>query len=289
MYSLIVLAMVLAAGLTALRFAQAARTRRLALQRIGVQIQEDGMAAPLIEAEERQIPVYPRRYRWAPVAVAISTGASIHWLTSLPTPYSFGFGMLSGALSYLFEERWADQRIQRIESQLADAIDLMVASLHAGSALLAALEATLAQSSRPLRGELETLVGRIRLGEDPRAAVRELAMRVPLESFRLFTYCLLVHWETGGSLAMSLRTIGRTVRDRLEVARRIAAQAVESQISVVAIMSIIYGLVILMHHTSPQTYNKLLYSLIGSYVACGLMFMQSVGMIWIWRMSRIRF
>ena len=105
---------------------------------------------------------------------------------------------------------------------------MMVASLRAGTALLGALEATLTESRQPMRGELENLVGRIRLGEDPRAAVKELAMRVPLESFRLFSYCLLVHWETGGSLAVSLRTVASTVRDRIEVARRIAAQAVES-------------------------------------------------------------
>jgi tight adherence protein B len=176
-----------------------------------------------------------------------------------------------------------------MESQLGDAIDLMVASLRAGSALVAALEATLGEARSPIRQELESMVGRIRLGEDPRSAVRDLALRVPLESFRLFSHSLLVHWETGGSLASSLRTVGRTVRDRLEVSRRISAQAVESQVSVIAVMGISYGLTLFMLKSNPGPLLKLLYSEIGSYVASGLMILQAIGMTWIWRMSRIRF
>jgi Flp pilus assembly protein TadB len=165
----------------------------------------------------------------------------------------------------------------------------MVASLRAGSALLGALEATVREARQPLRQELETMVSRIKLGEDPRTVVREFSARVPLESFRLFAHSLMVHWETGGSLASSLRTVGKTARDRLEVSRRISAQAVESQLSVVAVMGIAYGLTVFMLNSNPEPMKKLLYSQIGSYVAAGVMTLQAIGMIWIWRMSRIRF
>ena len=131
--------------------------------------------------------------------------------------------------------------------------------------------------------------GRIRIGQDPRLVVRELAIRIPLESFRLFSHTLLVHWDTGGSLASSLRTVGRTVRDRLEVSRRINAQAIESQVSVVVVMALSYGLTWFMWNTNPTPVEKLLYSKFGSYAACGVMTLQAIGMVWIWRMSRIRF
>ena len=289
MSSLIVLAVVILGAVLALRTSMASRTRRLALQRIGLQIRESDEAGGAFAELEPAQPVYPRRYLWAPVVAGLAASVLVAWRTDLPGPYALGFAMLAAAVTYLLEQRRADQQVQNMESQLADAIDLMVASLRAGSALVASMEASLKESRKPFRGELESVVGRIRLGEDPREAVRDLARRVPLESFRLFTYCLLVHWETGGSLAASLRTVGRTVRDRIEVSRRIAAEAIESQVSVAAVMAIIYGLVVLMYHSNPLTYRKLLYSLIGSYIACGLMFLQSVGMVWIWRMSRIRF
>ena len=289
MFSAIALLVLLGLGLVALNAAQAARLRRVALGRIGIQTQSDPEVAALFGAAEQRVPVYPRRLHFAgPVAGALAA-AGVFWGTNLPAPYAVGAGALMGAIAYLLEIRVADKKIERIEEQLADGIDMMVASLRAGSALLAALEATHRESRPPMKMELETIVGRIRVGEDPRDVVRELAFRVPLESFRLFSHTLLVHWETGGSLASSLRTIGRTVRDRLEVSRRINAQAVESQISVVAVLLITYGLAAFMMNANPGPFLKLIYSLIGSYIAGALMILQAIGMVWIWRMSRIRF
>jgi tight adherence protein B len=288
-YSLLALAAMLLAGVAALRASQISRMRRVSLHRIGLQTQDDVNAPFVFVPDDLIIRTYPQRYRFAGPAAALLIAASIHWLTNWHTPYAFAFGILIGVITYLLEMYWADLRVERIEAQLADAIDMMVASLRAGSALLAVLEATAAEARQPLRGELDTLIGRMRLGEDPRAAVRDLAMRVPLESFRLFTHSLLVHWETGGSLASSLRTVGSTVRDRLEVSRRISAQAVEAQISVAAVMIIAYGLTVLMLKANPGPLQKLLSSVFGSYVAAVLIALQALGMFWIWRMSRIRF
>ncbi len=289
LYSLLVLAVVLVSGVAALRASQVSRMRRVSLHRIGLQTQDDLNAPFVFVPDDFVIRTYPPRYHFAGPAAALLIGASIHLLTNWPIPYAFAFGILFGVAAYLVEMYWADLRVERIEAQLADAIDLMVASLRAGSALLAVLEAASVEARQPLRDELDNLVGRMRLGEDPRAAVRDLAMRVPLESFRLFTHSLLVHWETGGSLATSLRTVGRTVRDRLEVSRRISAQAVEAQISVAAVMMIAYGLTVLMFKANPGPLEKLLYSMIGSYAAAIVIVLQALGMFWIWRMSRIRF
>ena len=289
LYSVLALAAVLAAGVGALRASQVSRMRRVSLHRIGLQTQDDINTPFVFVPDDLVIRTYPPRYYFAGPASAALIAASIHFFTNWPAPYAVAFGILCGVMVYLGEMYWADLRVERIEAQLADAIDLMVASLRAGSALLAVLEASAAEARSPLRDELDNLVGRMRLGEDPRAAVRDLAMRVPLESFRLFTHSLLVHWETGGSLASSLRTVGRTVRDRLEVSRRISAQAVEAQISVAAVMTIAYGLTVLMFKANPGPLEKLLYSTIGSYAAAVVIILQALGMFWIWRMSRIRF
>lgn len=288
MYSLLGIVLFLAMGTVLLRAWQHERARRLALERIGLQTIGIDEAAPFAEDEIRIRP-FPPRYFFAIPLVAIAAGAAILFGTNLPKPYAIGVAVLTGGLAYLFEVYWADKQVETIEAQLAEAIDLMVATLRAGSALLAAFEATLRESRQPMRGELENIVGRIRVGEDPRIVIRELALRVPLESFRLFCHTLVVHWETGGSLASSLRTVGKTVRDRLEVSRRIGAQAVESQISVIAIMIVTYALAFFTSKSNPIPFFKLIYSEIGSNIAAALMILQTVGAIWIWRMSRIRF
>jgi tight adherence protein B len=288
-YSLLALAILIAAGVGALWLAQTSRLRRLSLQRIGMQAQEPLEIARVFIPEQPDILPYPTRYPWAPPVAGLLAACAVYFLTNLPAPYMLGFAGVLAAITYLLEMYWADANVARIESQLADAIDLMVASLRAGSGLLAALETTVAEARSPLREELEIMAGRIRVGQNPALVVRELAIRVPLESFRLFAHTLLVHWETGGSLATSLRTVGRTVRDRLEVSRRISAQAVESQVSVIAILAISYGLTAFMLNTNPAPVMKLLYSRIGAYAAAAVMLLQAMGMVWIWRMSRIRF
>jgi len=286
-YSLLVVLAVLAIGLVVLRGYQLARMRRVSRERVGLMVAGDSDFVPF--TGEEKLRTFPARYYFAPLVAALLVAAGVYWLTSLLLPYAVGGAILIGVITYLVELQVSNSRIERIEAQLADAIDLLVATLRAGSSLLAALDATLREAKAPLRDELENMVGRIRLGEDPRAVVRGLALRVPLESFRLFTHCLLVHWETGGSLAQSLRTVGRTVRDRLEISRRISAQAVESQISVAAVMAITYALALIMLNANPGPIKKLIYSQLGSFIAGGLIVLQAIGMMWIWRMSRIRF
>lgn len=288
-YSVLALLVLVACGVIALQVSQSARIRRFALERVGLQVQDNSGFAGAIVLDQSAPRVYPPRYRFCAPLAGVLTGAAIYFLSPLPVPYSFAFAILAAVIISLLESIWYDSRIQRIETQLADAIDLMVAALRAGSALLSALEAAVREAKQPIRGELESLLGRIRLGEDPRTAVRDLSLRVPLESFRLFSHCLLVHWETGGSLASSLRTVSRTVRDRIEVARRISSQAVESQISVVAVMAISYGLTFLMFKTNPPPIHKLIFSEIGAYTAAIVILLQAAGIVWISRMSRIRF
>ena len=286
---ILMVAFVLSLGALALRASQNARMRRVSLQRIGLQVEDGFLPSGVLFEEESSLKTYPRRYWFAPPCAALLAAALVYWLTNLPVPFLFGFGILAAAVTYLVETYWADRKIEKIESQLADTLDLLVASLRAGSALLNSLEVTVRDARMPIREELETVVARLRVGDDPQTVVKDLSARVPLESFRLFAHCLMVHWETGGSLAGSLKTVSRTVRDRLEVSRRISAQAIESQVSVVAVMAITYGLMFFMLYSNPDPVKKLLYSQIGSYVAAGLMIMQAIGMVWIWRMSRIRF
>jgi tight adherence protein B len=232
---------------------------------------------------------FPPRWRWAGPACGAVALLVLGGVLGLPLPFAIAFGILLGVLGMLGEEYWAASRVSLIEEQLAEAIDLMISSLRAGTPLLAALEVAREESRNPIREELEEVVGRIRLGEDPRGVIRQLAGRVPLETFRLFCHALLVHWETGGSLAGTLQTIGRTIRDRIEIARRVRAQAVESQVSVVAVLAITYGVAALMFRTNPDPLRDFLRSTAGTYIAAATVFLESIGILWIWRMSQIRF
>ena len=109
---------------------------------------------------------------------------------------------------------------------------------------------------------------------------------MPLETFRLFATSLAIHWEVGGSLATTLSTVGQTVRDRIELSRRVRAQSVESHASVAVVLAIAYILGFLMWRTNPDRLEAFVGTGIGSLVVAGVIALQAVGLVWMSRLSR---
>jgi tight adherence protein B len=264
------------------------RMRRLADQRLA------SMIGPIDIGEMRDEPrrtirAFPERYRLAAPASGIVAGGGLWLLTGMPIEVAAAVGLLFGVFAHLVEDFLAAQKAEVIEAQLAAAIYLMVGSLRAGASLLAAFESALEEVGPPLRPYFQEVAGRIRLGDDPRTAVTDLQRNVPLETFRLFATSLAVHWEVGGSLATTLSTVGQTVRDRIELSRRVRAQGVESQASVAVVLLIAYVLAFLMWRTNPDRLEAFVQTGIGTVIVAGVITLQAIGLVWMARLNRSSF
>jgi tight adherence protein B len=90
-------------------------------------------------------------------------------------------------------------------------------------------------------------------------------------------------------MAQTLGAIGRTIRDRIELSRRVQAQAVEVHASVVGIMAISYAVTFIMWRANPDSLREFLSSTIGAFFAASAIVLQAVGIFWISKMSRVRF
>ncbi len=265
------------------------RMRRLADVRLAELI---GSASAPVESREeprRAVRSFPPRYRLAPPAVGVVVGGGLWILVGLPLEVAAAFGILFGVLAHLIEDQIAGQKTALIEAQLASAIYLMVASLRAGASLLAAFESALEEVGPPLRPYFQEVAGRIRLGDDPRAAVSDLQVNIPLETFRLFATSLAIHWEVGGSLATTLSTVGQTIRDRIELSRRVRAQGVESHASVAVVLAIAYVLAFLMWRTNPDRMQAFVSTSIGTAIIAGVIGLQAFGLVWMSRLNRSTF
>lgn len=265
--------------------------RERARRRVTLRLQRllEGPVAQQPSALRQSQPVaFPPRYRTPAVAAAAGAGGAL-WYAGTPWPIAMAAALLAGVLAWLGESALASQRELRIEVQLVEAIDMLIGSLRAGASLLAALESSLADMRTPLRPHLEEMAGRIRLGDDPKAVLAALPERVPLETFRLFASAIAVHWEVGGSLATTLATVARTIRDRIELSRRVRAQGVEAHVSVGVVMVISYVLGFLMWRTNPDRLVAFLRTEIGSDLVAGAIVLQAIGLIWMAQMSRSQF
>lgn len=236
-----------------------------------------------------RVDTFPPRFRWAaPLAAFGITVACWQW-SAWPVPLSLAVGGLIWVLGFIIESTIAARRILRLEMQLTEVIDGLVGSLRVGLALPKALDTAMQEATPPLRSYLEDIVVRLRLGDDAMLLFHELAQRIPLESIKLFTLTLSAQWATGGRIATSLAAVGRTIRDRIEVSRRVAAQAVEAQVSVAAMMGIPYGLAWIMYRANPKPFVTFLLSDLGLYLTAGAMMLQGIGIFWVKQMSHIRY
>jgi tight adherence protein B len=279
MRELLVIGLLLLAAALVVGLVRRLRLRRLARDRLGEALASVAVPAPPLSPVTAARP-FASRLRWLPWVLAVPSGLACYFLFGLGGTFSLTVAAVVGLLGGQIEALWHDRRTQQIEAQLTDAIDLMVGALRAGGGVTAALENAARESRQPLRGQLEEVVGRIRLGDDPRTVFRQLSNRVPLETFLLFTSALAVHWEVGGSLAPTLATVGRTIRDRIELSRRVRSMTAQARISTIAIIGVTYFIALVMWRNDPERMEAFLGTSLGATIVAGTVLLQGLGIVW---------
>jgi Flp pilus assembly protein TadB len=99
---------------------------------------------------------YQRAIWYQPLLIAVTVSAAavvLHW----KMPVVFSLACLAGAVATMLLGLWKERRNGLMESQLADAIDLIIGAVRAGSSSTVALEAAAKTARQPLRSELDTV------------------------------------------------------------------------------------------------------------------------------------
>ena len=244
-------------------------------------------------AEGERVPVgvrrLHRRWIWAPWGLALIVAGVTALVSRFSMPYVVALGVMVGFLASQLESFLAARHAATLEGQLADAIDIMIGAVDAGAGVGAAIDAAITECRAPLRPYLEEVKGRIQLGDEPAEDFPSLAQRVPLEAFLLFTSALAVHWEVGGKLSSTLTTVGRTIRDRIDVARRIRSNTAQSQFSTLAIIGLTYFIAVIVWRNGPEQMEEFVRSSVGSWFVAGSVVLQAVGIVWMNLISKPRF
>jgi tight adherence protein B len=103
----------------------------------------------------------------------------------------------------------------------------------------------------------------------------------------VFGFILEVQWQAGGSLAATLSSVGRSIRDRLDVVRRVRAQAAEAQFSVIGILGIVYLVAVLLYRSDPQRIREFMQWTPGVALTIAAIVMQALGLLWMRRLASI--
>lgn len=268
--------------------ARAQYLRHVARQRLYAQDLKEQAEHLDQRAEVELCPALHRR-RWMAPLAGIGCAAFLGLGLALPALYCVAFGAMATVLGLIVETLWHTRRALSLETQLANSIDLMVSGLVAGAAVPEAIETAARESQAPLQAELELVLARLRGGDRPSLVFEGLAKRVPLENFRLYAFSMAVQSEAGGSLATTLASVGRSIRDRIEIGRKVRAQTMQAQASVIGICAISYGLALLMWLQNEVDFEAFVGSEIGTLFASMAILLQAAGLQWITRLSQLRF
>ncbi len=248
------------------------------------------LLAPAVGVEQGFVTVKPfaRRRFLVPILIGIVVGLVLIFLFSWPVNISIGLAFAISLMGFEVDAWIYETRLTKIETQLADSIDLLVASLGAGSSLQASLVQAADYTENPLKREFSELVARLRLGDSPADAFGLLEKRVPTETFQLLATSLVVNWHVGGGLAETLSGVGKTIRDRLAISRQIRTLSTQGRLTTITVISVVWFMAAMMWQSDEVRFVGFVNSQPGSWLLAATLTLQGVGIALVSKISRPR-
>ena len=212
---------------------------------------------------------------------------AIYWRTGA-VAFSVLLGSIAGAvpLGYVLSKRTS--RFDRFEERLPDALDMMVSALRAGHSFTSAMGTAAREASQPVAGELKTCVDEQNFGLELRAAMVNLATRVPIDDVRMIVTAILIQRESGGNLAEILEKVASIIRDRFRLKRQIRVFTAQGRLTgwILAILPVVLG--VGLYFVSPDNMSLLWKRPVGVKLLWTASIMTLVGALIIRKIIRVR-
>lgn len=122
------------------------------------------------------------------------------------------------------------RRIERIQEQLPDALQMLASSLRAGVGFAPAMEVLVQDGQPPLAQELALVLRQQHMGVRAEAALDSFAKRVPIVDAELFVSAVNISREVGGNLAETLARLAETLRRRLIMEKKVKALTAQGKL-----------------------------------------------------------
>lgn len=187
---------------------------------------------------------------------------------------------------YLYYQKW--HRLGEINRQLPDALELTGRALRAGHALFVGMKMVGSEMRNPIAGEFQRSVDEISMGVSVPESMNHLADRVDLLDVKFFVTSVNIQRETGGNLAEIIDSLGRLIRKRFELKKKVSALSAEGRISAVVLISLPFAMALALHFISPDYLTPLFTDPMGQAMIAGAITMMIVGGIVMKRLIAIK-
>lgn len=223
----------------------------------------------LVERLERQFPLIDVP-RMLPRAVGlgvlgmVGTGSAAAWM---------GFGPLAllllvpfGGLGcgWVVLARQDGGQRNEFTKIFPETTDQVVRLVRAGVPSLEAISIVAQEAPPPVGGILRDIASAVAAGLDPETAIRNVAARVRIPAFSLFSAAVCLQMTTGGGISGALGNLSATLRARQDVALKAQGSTAQTRLTL-AIISLVPVVVLMTQNfTNPQAVETLFHTESGS-------------------------
>ena len=184
--------------------------------------------------------------------------------------------------------RWLrTRRIERIEQQLPDALQMLAGTARAGLSLPAAMRQVSAELTPPLQQELLLVQHEQRLGVSLDDALENLARRVPAQPVKLMVSAMRIANETGGGLAETLERTASTLRSQQAMELKILALTAQGKLQAWVVGLLPVFLLWVLNRMEPAAMSQLWTTQLGWGVLAAVLVMEFIGVLLIRRIVAI--
>jgi tight adherence protein B len=179
------------------------------------------------------------------------------------------------------------ERIDRVERQFPEALDLMGRAMRAGHSFPTAVKMVGDEIPAPLGPDFRLLFDEMNYGVPANEALTRLADRVPVSDISYFVVAVMIQRESGGNLAELLDKISAIVRERLKLLGQVRTLSAEGRLSAVILTALPFGVAFVVNLTNPKFLSVLWTDPAGLRMVGLALFMMIIGILWMRRIIRI--
>jgi tight adherence protein B len=189
---------------------------------------------------------------------AAALGFFIGWQLLHLLSLALLIGGIVGFLPYAFVRFKRSRRLQAIEEQFPEAMDLIARALRAGHAFTTGIGMVADEIPPPVGGEFRRLYDEQNFGMSLPEAMRAMASRIPVLDARFFVTAVLTQRESGGNLSEVLDNLARVMRERFKVRRQIRVVSAHGRLSAWVLVATPPVLAAVMFMIAPQMMGTLI-------------------------------
>jgi tight adherence protein B len=171
----------------------------------------------------------------------------------------------------------AARRRKAFDRQLPDVLSTIASTLRAGHGLRPAIRAIADDGSPPASEEFSRVLGEERLGRPLDQALTGMCERIGSPDMEYVATAVNVQSQVGGSLAGLFDTLSDTVRERQRHARKVRALTSMGRMSAMILISLPFGLVMIMSLINPSYMAPLFTTSVGHVLIAMCLVSMTIG------------